>query len=247
MRLRQPTAGERKEGGEMGGKRRGCQGGTVCGSLGSSYCLKLCLCVCMSVFTQHIPAQPALYYLRSGGICARQSFIWETWVGKFGNWAPLKNFHSPLNAAIPKLCIQPTATVGKKGLELTFSAVFSFLRAFLCTLPAEHDQAFDLLCILPLDSCKAQAAFKAQQEVSSKMFPPTSTAVILQIGVLLKIAAKHQRVSLSHSLQTRSEVDDSIWTKPVIGWTEACYYGAFGGFHPLSNDRHIYMLHIVYI
>lgn len=80
-----------------------------------AYCLKLCLCVCMSVFTQHIPAQSALYYLRSGGICARQSFIWETWVGKFGNWAPLKNFHSPLNAAIPKLCVQPTATVGKRG------------------------------------------------------------------------------------------------------------------------------------
>lgn len=30
------------------------------------------------------------YYLRSGGICARQSSFWESWVGKFVNWAPAK-------------------------------------------------------------------------------------------------------------------------------------------------------------
>ena len=89
MRLRRPTAGERKKGGERGGKRRGCQGGTVCGSLGSGPLPKT-VCMRVSVSTQPELPQPVLYYLRSDGIFASQSIFWESWVGKFGNWAQFK-------------------------------------------------------------------------------------------------------------------------------------------------------------
>lgn len=147
----------------MGGKRRGCQGGTVCGSLGSGLLPKIvyvCLHVCFhSAYSRSASALLSQIWWH---LCQTKLHLGNLG-GKVWKLGSIQNFHSPLNAAIPKLCVQPTATVGKTGLELTFSAVFSFLRAFLCTLPAEHDQAFDLLCILPLDSCKAQAAFKAQQ------------------------------------------------------------------------------------
>lgn len=84
--------------GEKRGRRRreerggGVKVGQFVDRWDQARCLKSCVyvCVCMSVFTQRVLPEPMLYYLRSGGICASQSVFWESWVGKFGNWAPFK-------------------------------------------------------------------------------------------------------------------------------------------------------------
>lgn len=78
---------ERKEGGVGRRKKRGCQGGTVCGSLRSGPLPKIVyLCVCVYVCFHSVCAASALL----SQICASQSIFWESWVGKFGNWAPFK-------------------------------------------------------------------------------------------------------------------------------------------------------------
>lgn len=58
--------------------------------------------------------------------------------------------------------------------NISYQISFSAIRS----LPAGPDQAFGLQNICALDYCKAAARFNAQQWVSSKRFPPTSTAIL---------------------------------------------------------------------
>ena len=159
MRLRRPTAGERKEGREGGGKRRGCQGGTA---LGSSLlpkivyvCVCVCVCVCVFFFTQRVLSELPLYYLRSGGICASQCIFWESRVGKFVYWASFKTF------TLQNCVFSRQPQFSKTGAWLVGpNTLFNML---FCTIPAGHDQAFNLQYICPLAHCKVEARFNAQQ------------------------------------------------------------------------------------
>lgn len=142
-----------------------------------------------------------VYYFRSGGNRATQCTFWESLVGMFSNWPPFK-----------------TPTLGQT-LQLNMSRASKLeyflpnLLSVICSLPAGPDQAFGLQNICALDYCKAAARFNAQQWVSSKRFPPTSTAVILHVGGCTRITAEHPGIFLSHSLQTWSDINDSIQTK----------------------------------
>lgn len=89
MRLRRPTAGERKE----GGKRRGCQGGTVCGSLGSGLLPKIvCLCVSACLFSLSMCSLSQCFTISDLVASApdKASSRILGWVGKFRNWDPFK-------------------------------------------------------------------------------------------------------------------------------------------------------------
>lgn len=96
-------------------------------------CLKLCVCVCVcvSVFTQHVLPQPALYYLRSDGICASQSIFWESWVGMFVNWAPFKT--STLGLMLQSQNYVFSLQPGKKKFDLSRSKTHFFYSVFFPT------------------------------------------------------------------------------------------------------------------
>lgn len=142
-----------------------------------------------------------VYYFRSGDNHATQCTFWESLVGMFWSWPPFK-----------------TPTLGQT-LQLNMRVAWKLkyflpnLLYMMCSLPAVPDQAFGLQNICPLDYCKAAARFNAQQWVSSKRFPPTSTAVILHVGGRIGITEEHPRIFLSHSLQTWSDINASIQTK----------------------------------
>ena len=75
-----------------------------------------------------------------------------------------------------------------------------------------------------------------------------STQVILQIGELLKIAALRLRASLSHSLQARSGLDDSIATRGC-DWSSPKHVitAQFKIFHqPPGNDTYTFTLYTKY-
>lgn len=124
MRLRRPTAGERKEG-EGGGKMRGRKGGTVCGSLGSGRLPKI---VCVCAFTQRVSPQPMLPYLRSW--CQPKHLL-----GKFEIWAPFRTFPLRLMLQFHNYVFSLQLQFNKKRAWLSkpktalFSAPYSFLQA----------------------------------------------------------------------------------------------------------------------
>lgn len=142
---------ERKEGGVGGRKKRGCQGGTVCGSLRSGPLPKLCICVCF----HSVCAASALL----SPICASQSIFWESWVGKFGNWAPFKTSTLGLMLQFQNYVFSLQPQFSKKALIIQAKTLFSYM--LLCILPVGYGQSFDLGC--PSNKCTAVARFNAQQ------------------------------------------------------------------------------------
>lgn len=160
MRLRRPTAGERKEGGEGGGKRRGCQGGTVCGSLGSGPLPKIvCMCVSACLFSLSVCCLSQRFTISDlvASVPAKASSGKVGWES-FGNWAPFKTSTVGQMLQFQNYVFSLQPQLSKNGLD--YLGLFYML---LCTLPAGHDQALDLQYICPLANCKAKARFNAQQ------------------------------------------------------------------------------------
>lgn len=119
-----------------------------------------------------------VYYSRSGGNHATQCTFWESLVGMFWNWPPFK---TPTPGQTLQLNMR-----GAWKLQYFLPNLLYMIRS----LPAGPDRAFGLQNICPLDYCKAAARFNAQRWVSSKRFPPTSTAVILNVGGCTRITAE---------------------------------------------------------
>lgn len=94
---------ERKEGGVGRRKKRGCQGGTVCGSLRSGPLPKIVyLCVCVCLFSLSVCCQ----CFTISDLCQPKHLLGKLG-GKVWKLGPIQDFHSWTNAAIPKLCVQP--------------------------------------------------------------------------------------------------------------------------------------------
>lgn len=112
-------------------------------------------CFFFFFFPQRVLSELPLYYLRSGGICASQCIFWESRVGKFVYWASFKTFtlQNCVFSRQPQFSKTGDWLVGPNTL---FNMLF-------CTIPAGHDQAFNLQYICPLAHCKAEARFNAQQ------------------------------------------------------------------------------------
>lgn len=187
MRLRRPTAGEKGE------KRWERGGGIKVGRFedhrDQGHSLKLCGFFCVCVFFGYGFNQ---WFTISGLVATMplNAHSGKVWWECFETGPHSRLQHPDKHCSW--ICVE------LENSNISYQISFTWYVPSLLGLIGR----LGLQNICPLDYCKAAARFNAQRWVSSKRFPPTSTAVILNVGGCTRITAEHPRISLSHSLQT---------------------------------------------